>query len=114
MKSKLLVIALVGMFALAGVALADTINGTRHGDSLSGRPATTRSRALAGNDFVAACDGNDTVYAGPGHDVVEAGGGNDTVLGGAGNDIDPRRLRATTCCAGVTATTSSRAARATT
>ena len=60
MKGRLVLFALVGLFAVAGVALADNvIRGTQGPDSLVGTPADDTIYALGGNDTVAALDGND-------------------------------------------------------
>ena len=94
MTSRLALMAIGAMSAPAGVAVAETINGTRHADSLTGTRGDDRFSAFGGHDFVAAQGGNDTVYTGCGNDVVEADAerpcsavpGTTLLLGGMGDD----------------------------
>jgi hypothetical protein len=54
-------------------AVAETMNGTRFGDSL---------RSLAGDDTVRGLGGGDEVYGNQGNDLIKGGAGADTLFGG--------------------------------
>ena len=61
------------MLVLAAPAVAATIHGTAHGDTIVGTPAPDTITARAGNDFVqVAWGGTDRVDCGPGRDIVSA------------------------------------------
>lgn len=90
MKTKMVMLVVVGAGVLATAALAsrlDVIHGTDGPDALTGTQGADLIYAGGGNDIVRALDGNDVVYAGAGNDVVRGGTGNDILYGGPGNDV---------------------------
>ena len=90
MKVKLLVLAVVGMLALAAAASAarlDVIYGTAGADTLAGTTGADVIYARAGGDTVRGRAGNDVLYGGAGNDVMWPGPGVDVQYGGTGNDV---------------------------
>jgi len=89
MKVKLLVLAVVGMLAVAAAASAarlDVIYGTAGADTLAGTTGADVIYARAGGDTVRGRAGNDVLYGGAGNDVMWPGSGVDVQYGGTGND----------------------------
>lgn len=72
--------------ALAPVAGARTIDGSRKADRLSGGRAADLIRAGPGNDRLSGGRGPDRLFGGPGSDRIGGGPGNDRLDGGSGND----------------------------
>ena len=90
MKVKLLVLAVVGMLAVAAAASAarlDVIYGTAGADTLTGTTGADVIYARAGGDTVRGRAGNDVLYGGAGNDVMWPGSGVDVQYGGTGNDV---------------------------
>jgi len=90
MKVKLLVLAVVGMLAVAAAASAarlDVIYGTAGADALAGTTGADVIYARAGGDTVRGRAGNDVLYGGAGNDVMWPGSGVDVQYGGTGNDV---------------------------
>jgi len=89
MKGRLFLFALVAAIglAVAGLALAQNIKGTRHADTIIGTPSADVIYALGGRDTVDAENGSDRVDGGPGADRLLAGAGDDVVRGAEGADV---------------------------
>jgi Ca2+-binding RTX toxin-like protein len=68
----------VGIEAITGTALGDTIRGDANANNFDGD---------AGNDTLDGRAGNDTLSGGAGNDTLIGGDGVDTLIGGADNDI---------------------------
>ena len=87
----------VSALAFAGIALADTINGTSGPDELTGTQVADDISGGGGNDEISALCGNDLVKGGLGSDTVDGNGNvagscsatvgdDETVIGGGGRD----------------------------
>jgi Ca2+-binding RTX toxin-like protein len=72
--------------ALAGPAIAATLTGTAHNDTLIGTPSADTIRGLAGNDSVWGRRGADLLKGGTGDDRLSGMRGRDHILGGPGSD----------------------------
>jgi len=89
----ILAIALLGVIALSGAALAATKTcsnnpcvGTKGPDKLKGNATRNEIRALRGADYIAGKPRADELYGNRGQDEVRAGNGRDRVFGGRGKD----------------------------
>ena len=74
------------MVALAGAALAATIDGDRRDNRLVGGEEADTIRGLGGNDTVYGRGDEDTLRGYSGDDTVGGGDGDDTIIGGPGRD----------------------------
>src|SRR5690242_3083990 len=91
MARKLILFALVALFGLAVVGVANArwfnvIRGTRNADVLVGTDHRDLVLAFAGDDQISTGGARDVIYAGPGNDSVDAGPGFDRIFGGTGDD----------------------------
>ena len=85
-----IIIAATGTVLLlgsAGVAAADTINGTSGNNLLVGTAVADNIDGLAGNDVIDGRKGDDTIIGGLGNDWIQGGEGADTITDGPGQDI---------------------------
>ena len=75
------------MLTSAGVAYAETYEGSRGTKRYVGTPDSDRVELYAGNDTAFGRDGSYKLFGGPNNDKLYGeGGGNDTLYGHAGSD----------------------------
>ena len=91
MARKLILFALVALFGLAVVGVANArwfnvIRGTRNADVLVGTDHRDLVLAFAGDDQISTGGARDIVFAGRGNDSVDGGQGFDRLFGGPDND----------------------------
>jgi Ca2+-binding RTX toxin-like protein len=75
------------MLASAGVAYAESYEGSRGANRYVGTPDPDRVELYAGNDTAFGRDGSDKLFGGPDNDKLYGEDGNDTLYGHAGGDI---------------------------
>ena len=80
MAWRLAAVAALVAAALAGTALAGSVNGTRGDDDLRGTRADDTIRGRAGDDSLAGRRGDDVLIGGAGADAMAGGGGEDRCL----------------------------------
>jgi RTX calcium-binding nonapeptide repeat (4 copies) len=74
------------LLAFAGVALADTFEGTQGNDRIVGTDSLDRIFGNAGNDDLFGRGGNDRIFGQSGNDTIVGGDGEDYLDGGPGDD----------------------------
>ena len=89
MRRMTLVAVLVAalMTVGAGIALADSFEGTDGRDVIRGTDSSDRIDALAGDDDVFGRGGNDTIFGNRGDDDISGGDGRDRIVSGRGDDF---------------------------
>ena len=75
------------MVALAGAALAATIDGDQRDNRLVGTEQADTLRGLRGSDSIYGRGGEDTLSGNSGDDTVHGGDGDDSIRGGRGSDV---------------------------
>jgi Ca2+-binding RTX toxin-like protein len=75
------------MLVSAGVAYAESYEGTRGTNRYAGTPNSDRGELYAGNDTAVGLAGSDKLFGGPDNDKLYGEDGNVTLLGQAGSDV---------------------------